>query len=207
MWALMCCVCLVEADEFMRRRFAYNTICFIEFTNWIPLLTGWTKYLEWYEPGSHNQLSNAMFGNTCVIFCNSHIYFLVYLTQYSAHVLPFFWRHASQSFTFFTSSYIQSPLLCEILYRPLPSYATCCHDKASVSSLVTTRWRSSLLFIHAFLGLLAPVCGYLSGIYCFHLLTHPHPILQFTQPTWTIMWLSSLQPGDVPACNMHRSLP
>ena len=132
--------------------------------------------------------------------------FLVYLTQYSARVLPFFWRHASRSFTFFTLSYIQSPLLCEILYRPLPSYAACCHDKASVSSLVTTRWRSSLLFIHAFLGLLAPVCVYLSGIYCFHLLTHPHPILQFIQPTWTIMWLASLQPGDVPGCNMHRSL-
>ena len=132
--------------------------------------------------------------------------FLAYLSKYSARMLPFFWRHSSRSFTFFTLSYIQSPLLCEILYRPLPSYAACCHDKASVSSLVTTRWRSSLLFIHAFLGLLALVSVCLSGIYCFHLLTHPHPILQFTQPTWTTMWLSSLQPGDVPGCNMNRSL-
>ena len=28
-----------------------------------------------------------------------------------------------------------------------------------------------------------------------------------TQPTWSNMWLSYLQPGDVPACNMHGSLP
>ena len=142
MWALMCCVCLVEADEFMRRRFAYNTICFIEFTNWIPLLTRWTKYLEWYEPGSHNQLSNAMFGNTCVIFCNSHIYFLAYLTQYSAHVLPFFWRHASRSFTFFTLSYVYtepalvwdslsaSAVLCGVLPRQGIGFFPCYHALA-----------------------------------------------------------------------------
>ena len=88
-----------------------------------------------------------------------------------------------------------SAVICDVLPRQGIGFFPCYHALALQLAIHTRLpWPP------------APVCVYLSGIYCFHLLTHPHPILQFTQPTWTIMWLSSLQSGDVPGCNMHGSL-
>ena len=129
-------------------------------------------------------IPNAIFSPRAAIFLTSciSIFHFLHLVIYTEPALV--WDSLSAS-----------AVICDVLPRQGIGFFPC-YDALALHLAIHTRlpWPP------------APVCVYLSGIYCFHLLTHPRPIRQFTQPTWTIMWLSSLQSGDVPGCNMHGSL-